>query len=152
LKGKPVRASFALLPLLICAAPALAQPAAAPAQAVQVPPQLTDPATADKLGRAMQSLSKAFLDLKVGEVQAALEGREATAAERKLTVRELERRKDPNFDRDFQRQIAQSKPMMEQSMKALQSALPAMMQGLAQAQQAIERAAANMPDPTYPKR
>jgi hypothetical protein len=31
-------------------------------------------------------------------------------------------------------------------------ALPQMMQGLAQAQQALERAVANMPDPTYPRR
>jgi hypothetical protein len=37
-------------------------------------------------------------------------------------------------------------------MKALSDALPAMMQGLAQAQKALERAAANMPDPNYPKR
>jgi hypothetical protein len=42
--------------------------------------------------------------------------------------------------------------MMEQSLKALSGALPAMMQGLQQAGQALERATANMPDPTYPKR
>ena len=35
---------------------------------------------------------------------------------------------------------------------ALNQALPAMMQGLNQAQQALERAVANMPDPTYPRR
>ena len=50
---------------------------------------------ADRLDRALQALSKALLDLPVGEVEAAIEGREPTAAERKLTVRELERRNDP---------------------------------------------------------
>ena len=42
--------------------------------------------------------------------------------------------------------------MVRQSIKAINGALPAMMQGLDQAQQAIERALANMPDPTYPQR
>lgn len=149
-----MRTSLVLLPLLMIAAPAAAQtPApAAPPPPIQVPRELTDPATADRLGRAMQALSKEFLKLRVGEVQAALEGRQPTAAERRLTVRELGRRDNRNFDRDFERQIANAKPMIEQSMRVLAETLPAMMQGLGQAQQALERAAANMPDPTYPKR
>ena len=100
----------------------------------------------------MQALSKAFLDLPVGEVQAAVQGRAPTAAEKKLTVRDLGRRNDPNFERDLQRQIAQSGPMIRQSMKALSDSIPAMMKGLQDMQESIERAAANMPDPTYPKR
>jgi len=69
-----------------------------------------------------------------------------------MTVRDMARKDDPNFDRNFQRQMAQTGPMMRQSMKALGDAIPAMMQGLSQAGKALERAAANMPDPTYPKR
>jgi hypothetical protein len=42
--------------------------------------------------------------------------------------------------------------MIRQSMAAMSQALPAMMHGLQQAGKALERAAANMPDPTYPKR
>ncbi len=149
-----MRVSFALIPLLISAAPALAQAPASsnPAPTVQLPTELTDPATTEKLANAMQALSKAFLDLPVGEVQAAIEGRKPTAAEKKLTLRDLERRSDPNFERDFKRQMAEAKPRIERSMKALADALPSMMQGLQQAQQSLERAAANMPDPTYPKR
>jgi hypothetical protein len=149
-----MRLSFALIPLLISAAPALAQEPAepAPGSQIQVPSELTDPATANKLANAMQALSKAFLELPVGEVQAAIEGRKPTAAEKKLTLRDLERRSDPNFERDFRRQMADAKPKIEQSMKALADALPSMMQGLQRAQQSLERAAANMPDPTYPKR
>jgi hypothetical protein len=133
--------------LLLCATPALGQ---APAQ--QVPPQLTDPAMAEKLANTAQALSKAFLDLRIGEIQAAVEGRKPNAADRKLTVRDLGRRDDPNFERNLRQQMAQAKPMIQQSMKALADALPSVMQGLEQAQKSLERAAANMPDPTYPKR
>ena len=139
-----------LVPFLLCAAPAWSQ---APAQPqVQIPSELTDPAVTQKLANSMQALSRAFLDLRVGEVQAALEGRQATPSEKKMTVRDLGRRDDPNFERNLQQQMANARPMIEHSMKALAAALPAMMQGMEQAEKAMERAAANMPDPTYPKR
>lgn len=146
--------SFALLPLIAAASPAFAQASTAPAppQAIQLQRALTDPANAQRLAGAMQTVSKAFLDLPVGEIQAAVEGRAPSAAEKKLTVRDLGRRNDPDFDRNFQRQIAQSKPMIEQSMKAFAAALPEMMKGLQNAEQALERATANMPRPDYPKR
>ena len=140
-----MRAKFLLLPVLLCSAPALAQ-------GPQVPPQLTDPAMADKLARAMQALSKSFLELPVGEVQAAVEGREPTAADKGLTVRDLGRRTDPDFERNLQRQIAEAKPMLDASFKALAASLPAMKEALERAGETLERAGANMPSPTYPKR
>src|SRR3954451_7431870 len=145
-----MRKILILVPLMLCASPALAQPA--PADTAQIERVLNDPAMADRLANVMQVMSNAFLDLPAGQVQAALEGRQPTAAERRMTVRDMARKDDPNFDRNFQRQMAQTGPMMRQSMKALGDAIPAMMQGLSQAETALERAAANMPDPTYPKR
>ena len=139
------------IPLALIAAPLAAQPAAQPEQ-IQIPRELTDPAMADKLANMLQALSKAFLNLPVGEVQAAVEGRQPTAAERRLTVRDMGRRDDPNFDRNFERQIAQSKPMIEQSMKAFSEALPAMTRALSEAARHMERATANMPQPDYPRR
>ena len=147
-----MRKTLILLPILLTASPALAQAAPTPPETAQIERALNDPAMADRLTNAMQVMSKAFLDLPAGEVQAALEGRRATPAEKRMTVRDMARRDDPNFDRNFQRHIAQSGPMIRQSMRAMSQALPAMMQGLTQAQHALERAAANMPDPTYPKR
>ncbi len=85
-------------------------------------------------------------------MQAATEGREATPSEKKLTVRDLERRKDPNFDRNFNQRIAKVGPAVESGIKAVNDAMPSVVQALQQASDAIERAAANMPDPTYPKR
>jgi hypothetical protein len=145
-----MRIKLAILPLLLCAAPAVAQ--IAPAPPVQLPPQLSDPATADRLAKAMQALSKAFLNMPAGEVQAVLEGRQPTAKERRMTVRDMGRANDPNFDREMQQQMANARPMIEQSMKALTSALPALMEGMGQMQQSLERAVSNLPDPTYPKR
>jgi hypothetical protein len=152
-----MRTRLILFPLLLCATPAFAQ-AAAPAPpppsdpTVEMQRVLNDPAMADRLSSMMQGISHAFLNLPVGEVQAAVEGRKPTASEKRMTVRDMARRDDPNFDRNFQRQIAQSGPMIRQSMAAMSQALPAMMHGLQQAGKALERAAANMPDPTYPKR
>jgi len=140
-----VRVKLAMLPLLLSATPAFAQ--AAP-PAAQVPRELTDPATADRLANAMQSLSDAFLKLPVGEFQAAMEGRQPTAAERRKTVGS----ESKLSERELRRQIEDAKPMFQQGMKQLAAALPAMMQGMDELQRSVERAAANMPDPTYPKR
>jgi hypothetical protein len=142
-----MRKSLILLPLLLCAAPGLAQ-----TTSPRLPPQLTDPALADRLANAAQALSNALLDVPVGELKATTEGRQATPAEKRTTVRDLVRRDDPDFDRKVHQRIAEARPMIRQGMKALNDALPAMMQGLTQAQQSLERALANMPDPTYPKR
>jgi hypothetical protein len=143
-----------ILPLMLVASPALAQPPApaAPPETIVVPPELTDPAMADKLGAMMQGLSKAFLNLPVGEVEAAVEGRPATRADRGRTIRELGRREDPYFERDLDRQLADSRAVMQASMKAFATALPAMIKGLSDAGRELEKATANLPSPNYPKR
>jgi hypothetical protein len=145
-----MRTATAFLALLMVSAPLAAQPAADPTAAVAR--QIADPATADRLAGAMQALGKALLDLPVGDMKAALEGRPATAADKKLTVRELGRRDDPGFEREFAAQLANARPMVQQSLKVLGTALPAVTKSLRAAGEAVERAAANMPDPTYPKR
>jgi hypothetical protein len=150
-----------LMSVALFASPALAQttvqPAPTPApvaadQTITVPPALTDPAMADKLARMMQAMSKAFLELPVGEIEAAAEGRPATRADRRRTLRQLGRSEDPNFERNIQRDIANAKPMIEASMKAMATALPAMMKGLSEAGRELEKATANLPSPNYPKR
>ena len=145
-----MRYRLILLPLLACASPAMAQPV--PSDDIQLPRELADPATADRLADMAQGLAQAVLDMRVGEIKAAAEGRKASAAERRMTVRDMARRDDPNFDRDIQQRIAQSGPAIRRSISALNQALPAITKSLQQASRAIERAAANMPDPTYPRR
>lgn len=146
-----MRASLVLLPLSLSAAPALAQtvtPAtAAEPKVSQIPPQ-----TADRLADSMQSLSQALLDMKVGGVTAALQGRQPSLAEKNLSVRDLARRNDPDLDRRIEQQIAAAKPKVEQTLKALNQALPEITEDLQRAQKSLERAMANMPDPNYPRR
>ncbi|HET8749541.1 MAG TPA: hypothetical protein VFM42_02245 [Sphingomicrobium sp.] len=146
-----MRKSLIVLPLLLASTPALSQPAASPAPPA-APPQLFTPQTAGRLTDGMQALSDTLLNLKVGGVKAALEGREATPQEEQLTLRDLARAQDPDFDKQVEQQIAQARPMIRRSVKAVGEALPQMMQGLEQMQKSLERAAANMPDPNYPKR
>jgi len=138
-----MRATLALLPLMVLAAPVAAAP-----PPPQIPPQMSDPATIDRLTNAMQALSHAMMDLPVGQIQAAVEGRPVTPADRNRTLRDIE----PGLDRDVQAQIAQARPRMQASMKALSEAMPAMMQSLHDAKKALDRAGANMPDPNYPVR
>jgi hypothetical protein len=139
--------SLILLPVLLVAAPAFAAPAPSPSQ-LQVPPQLTDPRALDRVTDAMQAMSQAIMDLPVGNIEAALEGRPATPADGNRRIRDIE----PGLDREVKTQVAQARPMIRRSAKALSDALPEMMHGIEQVQKSLERAAANMPDPNYPKR
>jgi hypothetical protein len=141
-----MRKSMFLLPILLSATPALAQPAG------QLPKELADPAAVEKLTNRIEALSTAVLNMKVGEVEAAVEGRPATPADRNLTVGDLARRQDPSFDRHLHQKMASVGPALQQGVKALNQALPEIMRDLQDAQRAVDRAAANMPDPNYPRR
>ena len=149
-----MRICLLLAPLAMMASPALAQsPAPTPrADAITVPPELTDPAMADKLGRMMQALSKAFLNLPVGELEAAAEGRAVTPADRARTVRDVGRLDDPDFERNIERTLADSQAGMQASMRAFAAALPAMTRAMSEMARELERATANMPSPNYPRR
>lgn len=149
-----MRTSLIILPLAMVATPALAQGqpppaprAAVPGAPVILPPQLTDPRFTDRLVDVMQVLTKSFLDTPVGEVQAALEGRKPTIADRRRTVRSETRMSERQLDE----QIERSRPMMQASMKAMVTALPAMMKGMTDAAREMEKATSNLPQPGYPK-
>ena len=136
-----------LLPLLACASPAFAQDAPP-----QLPPELTDPAAIQRLTGTMQALSHAVMDVRVAGIQAALDGREATPQEKRETVGDLARRRDPQFERHLQQRMASIGPQIQRSVDAINRALPEMMKSVESAQRSLDRAIANMPDPTYPKR
>jgi hypothetical protein len=145
-----MRFALIALPLTVLASPALAQQAPPPAapDTFQLPPELMDPKWADRLTDAMVAISKVFLELPVGEVEAAIEGRQPTAADKRRTVRS----ETKMSERELRQQIEASRPAMHAGMKALTAALPAIMKGMSEAQREMERATANMPSPDYPKR
>jgi hypothetical protein len=133
------------LPLMLAAAPAYAAP-----PAPQLPPQLTDPAMADKMGRVAGVLTRSLMDLPVGEVEAAIQGRPATPADRARRVRDEVN--DPYLEQRVAADAARSTRTMQRATKALVASLPAIMGALGQAEDELERAVANIPDPTYPRR
>ena len=140
-----MRLSLILLPVALIASPALAQSPDADIPAI--PPELSDPRNADRLVDALKVLSGAFLELPIGEVEAAMEGRQPTAADKRRTVRS----ESKMSERELQQKLEQSKPMMRASLKALTAALPAMLQSMSGVAKELEKAATNMPQPGYPK-
>ena len=136
-----------ILPLLTLASSALAQSTPAP-----LPPQMMDPALPAQLGRMAGALTHALMNLPVGEIEAAIEGRPASPADRRKTVGSETRRDNPYVEQDIQRDVASSAGVMQSSARAMQRAMPAIEQALGQAAAAIERETANLPSPAYPRR
>lgn len=144
-----MRAAFIALPLAVLVTPAIATAAPAPdAETAQIQHVLNDPKWADRLTDAMVAMSKAFMNMPVGEVEAAIQGRQPTAADRRRTVQS----ETGMTEQDLQRKIESSRPQMQAGMKAMAAALPAIMKGFSEAQRELEKAAANVPRPDYPKR
>jgi hypothetical protein len=144
-----MRKILMIIPLLFVASPAFAQDGQ---PAFHLPSALTDPAAQMRLAAKLQSISSALLNVKVGEVAAALDGRNASSAERNVTLGDMVRRKDPNFDRDVAREVATVGPKIQHGMEVLSRTLPRVMHDAADAQKSIDRAVANLPDPGYPQR
>jgi hypothetical protein len=117
-----------------------------------IPPELTNPATAERIGTMMQALGRAMLDLPIGEIEAAASGRAATAQDRSRTLRDVGRAEDPNFERNLESRLAGSKVALQTGMKAMAGTLPAMSRALTDMARAMEQATANLPSPNYPKR
>ena len=93
-------------------------------------------------------VSKSFHNLRVGEFEAALDGRAPTSADRRKTVRSEKRLSE----RELNQQIETARPQMRAALTAMSKALPAMMKGLHDAGRELEKATANMPQPGYPTR
>ena len=129
-------------------APAAAAPKPQPKVEVVVPPGLSDPAMADKLGRMAGALAKAMMDLPVGEIEAAAEGRAATPADKARKVRDVA----DIDDKRLAEQAAGSGQAVQAATRALVASLPAILASLQGAGVELEKAVANLPDPTYPKR
>ena len=138
-----MRALLLALPLALMPLPALAAPADH-----QIPPELSDPAIADKLTKALVPLSRALMNMPIGELEAALNGREPTAADR---TRRLSDEVGPEGQREVEASIAAAGPQMRAMQKALVASLPALLSALGNVESELERATANLPDPTYPR-
>ena len=142
-----MRAVLILVPALLASSPALA---AQPAPGAILPPMLSDPAMADQLGRVAGALTRSLMNLPVGELEAAIEGRPATRADRSRTVRDSIG--DPYVEQRVADQAAASGRTIQAASQALARSLPAILQAIDGAKADIERTIGNLPDPTYPRR
>ena len=141
-----MRAIWIALPLLLAPVPVLAAPKDAP----QLPREFSDPAMADKLGKMAGVLTRALMDMPIGEVEAAVQGREPTTADRAKRVRD--EIGGPQAERQVEAQVAQSGRQMQAMGQVLVESLPSLMSALGDLESRMERVTANIPDPTYPRR
>jgi hypothetical protein len=143
-----MRVAHFALPLAALVTPTVAAAAPTPEETAQIQRQLTDPKWADRLTDTMLAMSKALMSMPVGEVEAAVQGRQPTVADKRRTVES----ETGMSEQQLRRQIEDSRPAMEAGMKAMAAALPAIMKGFSDAQRELEKAGANIPRPDYPKR
>ena len=142
-----MRPLFLFVPALLAATPAVAQPAP-PRANIVVPPEIGDPAMIDRMGDVMGAIARAFMNLPVGEVQAAIENRPVTPADRARTVRS----ESGMSDRELDESVERGKVAMKQGSEAMVRSLPVITDALNRAGDEIARAIANMPSPAYPRR
>ena len=143
-----MRVAHFALPLAALVTPTVAAAAPAAEETAEIQRQLTDPKWADRLTDAMLAMSKALMNMPVGEVEAAVQGRQPTVADKRRTIES----ETGMSEQQLRRQIEDSRPAMEAGMKAMAAALPAIMKGFSDAQRELEKASANVPRPDYPKR
>ncbi len=134
-----------LLPALLIGTPAAAQTAA---PMPPLPPEVVSGQIVDQLQPVLRALSRAFLNLPVGEIEAAVENRPVTARDRARTVKDA----TGMSERELDREIAASTGALKAGTQAIARSWPAISRALAQAGEDVERAIANAPSPTYPKR
>jgi hypothetical protein len=132
-------------PLVLTASAAFAAPSP-PEPPIEIPPQMTDSHFIDRLMDMSDALSKAFLNLKVGEIEAAAAGRQPTAADRDRTVGQAVRLSP----QELERQMAEARPRMEAASQALARELPKISRSLSEVARTLKRAADNMPQPYDP--
>ena len=144
----------AILILAAAAAPVSAAPPPPPyaEPPIEMPRALTDPTLADKLGRTMGAMAHAVMNIPVGEMQAAIEGRPVTRADRNRRVGDVAGPDGRAMADHVAGSSAATGRAMQAAGRAMIGALPAILQAVRGAESEIERATANLPDPTYPRR
>jgi hypothetical protein len=143
-----MRAALITLPIVAIALSSTAVAKPLQDETAHIQRVLNDPQWADRVTNVMLAMSRAFMDLPVGEVEAAVQGRQPTAADKRRTVQS----ETGMSEQQLQQQIEQSRPKMEAGMRAMAVALPAIMKGFSDAQHEMDKATANVPRPDYPKR
>lgn len=147
-----MRKLLPLAALAVVASPAAAQVASRTPQypvpyRTDLPPEIVDGRAVDQIGNMVGAVTKAFLDLPVGEIEAAVENRPVTRADRQRTVRSV----TGTDERDITASIDESKGAVVAGGQAVARTLPVLREALNRAGDEIARATANIPQPGYPR-
>lgn len=145
-----------LIPVLVLASPAIAHQSPPQAYAGRpegpafaVPPEIMDRRLPDQLGRRAGAVMQALMDLPVGELQAAIEGRPVTPRDRHHTIgAEV----GPGAARHAEQAVTSKAQAVQSTARAIQSAIPALQQAIGQILAAVDAGAANLPSSAYPRR
>ena len=144
----PVRNSVVRLPLLPGALVVATPVAAQPASVAQLPPEIANGQIVDQLQPVLRAVARAFLDLPIGEIQAAVENRPTHPEDRNKRVRDVAGIDEGEVDRG----IAEGSETMKAGAQTVARSLPAISRALDQAGAEIARAVGNLPSPAYPRR
>ena len=134
-----------LLPALLMATPAAAQTAA---PVPPLPPEVASGQIVDQLQPMLRALSRAFLNLPVGEIEAAMANRPVTARDKNKTVKDA----TGMSERELDREIVASTGTLKAGTQAMARSWPVISRALSQVGEEMEKAIANAPSPVYPKR
>lgn len=134
--------------LLILPALLLATPAAAQTAAPALPPQVASGQIVDQLQPMLRALGRAFLNLPVGELEAAAENRPVTAQDRGKTLKDA----TGLDERELDQQVAAGTDRLKAGTQALARSWPAISRALSEAGRELDKAIVNAPSPAYPKR
>jgi hypothetical protein len=96
----------------------------------------------------LRAVAHAFLDLPVGEIQAAVENRPVRPEDRNRRVRDVAGVDERRIDRE----IAEGSGTLKAGTQAMARTLPVITRALNEASDEIARAVNNLPSPTYPRR
>lgn len=151
-----MRKILSLALLAAMASPAAAQVAPRPPEPprysdpayAELPPEIANGGAIDQIGNMVGAVTKALLNLPVGEIEAAVENRPATRQDRQRTVRSV----TGTDEREVTQSIEQSKGAVVAGGRAMARTLPVIREALNKAGEEIERATANVPQPGYPRR
>ncbi len=135
------------LPLLVIAL-GLATPAVAQPMPSQLPPVIASGQVVDQMQPVLRAVAHAFLDLPVGEIQAAVENRPVRPEDRNRRVRDVAGVDERQIDRE----IAEGSGTLKAGTQAMARSLPVITRALNEASDEIARAVNNLPSPTYPRR
>ena len=112
-------------------------------------PDLSDPRMAQTVARMAGAMTRAMMDMPVGEIEAAAQGRVPTAADHGRRLGDIA---PPGIDREVERETAHNGAQMQAMGKAMAVAVPGIIRSLEHAAREAQRAAGTLPDPTYPRR